>query len=81
MEFNEQTRIFISMAAPASLILTPTLLGFVIYRIVRDELAGKSVDLLDPNLLFLIFFCVAGFIFGLFMCKRELGWFNGKKPD
>jgi hypothetical protein len=79
MEKDEQVKLLISWAAPASLILTPIFLGFVIYRILSDKIAGKPVDLLNPDLLFIVFFCVGGFLFALFICKKELGWFNRKK--
>ena len=78
MDGNNETRKLIAWAAPTSLILAPVLLGIVIYRIVRDKMIGVPVNLLDPDLMFIVFFCVAGFLVSLYFCKRELGWFNRK---
>lgn len=80
MDYNEETRTFITWAAPTGLILTPALLGVVIFRVVQDKMAGLPVNLFDLNFLFIVTFCVVGFLVSLFYCKKELGWFQ-KRPD
>jgi hypothetical protein len=78
MEYNNETRLFVRLAAPACLFLMPLLLGIVVFRLVRDTLAGVQVDYFDRNLVFIVLFCLAGFLFALFFCKKELGWFQAK---
>lgn len=80
MNSSDEARKFIAWAAPSALFLSPIALGLIAFRIVRDKIVGVPVNLLDPDLLFIIGFCVAGFLVSLFFCKRELGWFN-KKND
>ena len=78
MDGNDEARRFISWAAPSTLFLSPVALAIVIFRVVREKIAGIPVNLLDPDLLFIIIFCVSAFLVSLYFCRTELGWFVKK---
>lgn len=79
MEYNKETRAFLAWAAPTGVLITPPFLAFFGYVTWRDLKAGAHVDLLDPGFIFVLAACVVGFLVALNYCKKELGWFSGKK--
>lgn len=81
MEDNQGARIFLAWAAPVVVFSAPLFVIFLGYVFWRDTKAGLSINLMEAKSLFLVLFPIIGFFVALQYCKKELGWFSGKKPD
>ena len=81
MSDNDEIKIFIKWTAPTALVLSPLLFVIVLVKFFREQKVGAPLDPLDPNLLIITAFCIFSFLTAIYFCRKDLGWFGGKKQD
>lgn len=73
LDSETQTKIFIRVCAVIGLVGSPILLLLILKAPNPDH---DQVGPIDMALM--IGFCIFGFIFSAWLCRRELGWFQKK---
>jgi hypothetical protein len=76
---ESEVKIFAALAAPLGLISSVITPIFFVYAHFKDLEKGGPGILFRADSMFALVISATGFLFCLWYCRAELGWFSGAK--